>query len=78
MGPRGVSPLNVLGGAVMMVGMVLTTYNVHVLHQMQDQCSGGGGRTTGGSSKTGHARYAVYANHPDSGYLQHVYNVLER
>ena len=77
MGPRGVSPLNVLGGAVLMVGMVLTTYNIHILHQMQDQCGGGGG-SRASKTASGPARYAVYANHPDSGYLQHVYNVLER
>ena len=41
MGPRGVNPLNVLGGAVLLIGTILTTYNVHVLQRLQDQSGGG-------------------------------------
>ena len=45
MSPRGVSPLNVLGGAIVLIGMILTTYNIHVLHQLQGGAGGGrGGR----------------------------------
>ncbi len=32
----------------------------------------------GGAGWEGGQTYVVYASHPDSGYLKHVYNVLER
>jgi len=67
---------------VLVLCLLITTFNIWTLSSMQAQYS-----TLLQSNPTGHQTipsqstaptYLVYAKHPDSGYLKHVYNVLER
>ena len=77
MAPRGISPYSVATIAVLAIGLVLTTFNIHKLTVLQDEHY----RLAHGSGEKisrGQPHYAVFAKHEDSGYLKHVYNVLER
>jgi len=75
--PRGVNPYNVAALTVLTLGLLLTTLNIYQLRQLQDQHYRqlpDASDDTGGMSR----KYAVFAKNEDSGYLKHVYNVLER
>jgi len=67
---------------VLFIGLLITAINIYQLQHMQAmhfQSEHGlytDGRTA--TEATVRQKYVVYAKHPDSGYLKHVFNVLER
>jgi len=66
--------------AVLLVGLVITALNIYQLHNMQTMHfqQEHGPYPEGKPGTDAGQMYVVYAKHPDSGYLKHVYNVLER
>jgi len=71
--------LTTLVMAVLLLGLVITALNIWQLSSLQAQhFTSEHGSPEGQPSTEAGQTYVVYAKHPDSGYLKHVYNVLER
>jgi len=65
--------------AVLIIGLLITALNIWQLSALQAQhYSLEHSAPDGQSGQDNSPTYVVYAKHPDSGYLKHVYNVLER
>jgi len=72
---------NTLVFSVLLIGLVITALNIWQLSSLQAQhFEKEHGVSPGALGHTSQLeqKYVVYAKHPDSGYLKHVYNVLER
>jgi len=65
---------------VLVLGLLVTAINIYQLHKMQAMHfqTEHGPYPEGRPGTDKGQMYVVYAKHPDSGYLKHVYNVLER
>jgi len=65
---------------VLVLGLLVTAINIYQLHKMQAMHfqTEHGPYPEGKPGTDKGQMYVVYAKHPDSGYLKHVYNVLER
>jgi tubulin monoglycylase TTLL15 len=80
---RGFNPAHVGSLIVLVIGLILTTVNLHKLGVLQqefiDLANPGAKTSTQCSASSGASlRYTVYGKNLDSGYLKHVYAVLER
>ena len=77
---RGINPMYAASVTILFAGLMLTTYNLHKLGSLQQEfieLSHPGGQSND-KSCSNQPRFAVYGKNQDSGYLKHVYAVLER
>ena len=81
-GIRGVNPVHAGSIFILIVGLVLTTFNIHQLAVLQQEFIqlAHPGKTSQDSScqLTKKLRFTPYGKNLDSGYLKHVYAVLDR
>ena len=79
-GLRGLNPAHVGSLFVLLIGLILTTVNLHKLSVLQQEfiklTHPGESQEENCEKRT--LRYTVYGKNLDSGYLKHVYAVLER
>jgi len=78
-GMRGLNPVYAGAVAILVIGLILTTINIHRLSVLQQEFID---LTHPGDTKSCDAkpslRFTPYGKNLDSGYLKHVYNVLDR
>jgi len=73
------SKVTVLVLLALFLGLVITAFNIWQLAELQRQHYEESARVRGGGMAAGTGlTYSLYAKHPDSGYLKHVWNVLGR
>jgi len=66
---------------VLLLCLIITAFNIWTLSSMQEQYLNlfhGNPSPQAVNAPKSAPKYIVYAKHPDSGYLKHVFNVLER
>ena len=81
MGLRGINPALAGSLLVLGLGLILTTFNLHKLSVLQQEfidLAHPGKNQKCSSQVKGNLRFTPYGKNLDSGYLKHVYNVLDR
>jgi len=74
--PRSLTRMTVMVPLFVLACLLITSINIFQLKQLQEEAKLS--QAEPGERSRAHLTYSVFAKHPDSGYLKHVFNVLER